>query len=649
MRLKVILPAALLCAAASIPSLPAQAASTFPSAGPCPSYGGVQICSGEVPSFDGSLLDVDVTLPTRDTGDRHPLIVMLHGFANNKHEWESLTDEGDNADKWHWNNHWFAEHGFYVLTYTARGFFDPGTTGGYQPETPGGTSYTPGNGTIHLKSRDFEIKDTQWLAALTAAAYPDMDPNRVAVTGGSYGGGESWLQAAQADWTFAHSLRPDLPVLHLQVAVPKYPWTDLAYSLAPNGHPGPYDGSIYSSSQGAPGGPPPTPDTQGNPLGVVKYTYAAGFFLEGDVYGVFETAPEPIVAWFQRVIGQGDNPPYDEGRTDSDIIPQVRAGLTEERSSYYQDDDGWTQQRDNREVAIFSISGWTDFLFPPVEAFRQFKYLKSLDRMWPVELAIADVGHPPAQNKSSQWQHLNDQAWQFLKSQVNGSHRQETTVSSMPTICPQSGDSNLDATQRLTGRTPEELSKGALTVSYGSGGTIGNWHVPFSSPLGDVLDPDNHVVDPIFGAANRNTCRVSTNIPVMTQLIRYTGVSEALPLPRTYIGLGHVDIDTYTLTAKTATLNARLWDVSPDGTQLLVTRGTYRIDPPGYDVPGQPLQIPLFGNQWTLEAGHQIRLDLTLVDSPSFLPSNQPGTLLFSAPRLVLPTREATDLAIPGS
>ena len=75
-----------------------------------------------VPSWDKVPLDVDVTLPAQNTGTRHPLIVMLHGFGNNKHEWESLTDEGDGANKWHWNNRWFAEHGYYVLTYTARGF-----------------------------------------------------------------------------------------------------------------------------------------------------------------------------------------------------------------------------------------------------------------------------------------------------------------------------------------------------------------------------------------------------------------------------------------------------------------------------------------------------------------------------------------------
>src|SRR5690349_10703895 len=61
---------------------------------PCAAYpGGDTVCSGEVKSFDGSPLDVDVTLPTTG-GKRHPLMVMFHGFGNNKHEWESTTDEG---------------------------------------------------------------------------------------------------------------------------------------------------------------------------------------------------------------------------------------------------------------------------------------------------------------------------------------------------------------------------------------------------------------------------------------------------------------------------------------------------------------------------------------------------------------------------
>jgi dienelactone hydrolase len=660
MRLKVVLPAVSLCLASFFPALAGHAQAGVPGLNGCPLYGDVRICSGEVPSWDGSPLDVDLTLPAT-SGGSHPLIVMLHGFANDKHEWESVSNQGDNADKWHWNNHWFAEHGFYVLTYTARGFFDDGVSRSDQPPTPAGTppgcprpgSACPPNGTIHLKSREFEIRDTQWLAAQVAAAYPDLDPNQVAVTGGSYGGGESWLQATQPVWdanTFAtNPPAAPLPVLHLQVAIPKYPWTDLAYSLAPNGHPGPFDGTIYSSSQGGPADP--TDTGQGNPFGNVKASYVSGFFLQGLIQGIFEAGttttpseegPISLPAWAARALA-GD--PYDLAGVEDALVAQARRGLTQFRGVFYQD-ESWAAQVSNREVAIFSVSGWTDDLFPPVEAFRQFKYLKSLDRLWPVEVAVADVGHPRAQNPAFEWHHLNDQAWGFLKEQIRGSHRQQTDVFSLPTICSVPPTGETGSIQQLTGRTPEELAAGSLTVSYSTMGSLRN---PKATPL---EDPDNLRTDPVVGLeTGAPGCRASlTPARFPDATARYTGYSAPLDQPRTFVGLGHVDL-TYTLGgATTATLNARVWDVAPDGTALLVTRGTYRIDVPAYNSPTQTIQLPLFGNQWTLEAGHKVRLDLTQVDFPTFLPSNSLGAIItFPGAGLVLPTREATELTLPGA
>ena len=273
--------------AALATKLPPSFASSCPTESPGGSYGGVRICSGSVPSFDGAKMDVDLTQPSGGTGRRHPLIIMLHGFGNDKHEWESTNDEADGADNYHWNNHWFATHGYYVLNYTARGFRDDGPSEDHEPPTPGDSSGSVSlpRGTLHLKSRDFEIRDTQWLAALAAATYRDVDPDRVAVTGGSYGGIESWLQASQRTWTFPRSLDASLPILNLQVAVPKYPSTDLAYALAPNGHGGgPALGDLYEASQGR----PDDDQGDGNPIGVPKESYVTGLFALGETRGVFE-------------------------------------------------------------------------------------------------------------------------------------------------------------------------------------------------------------------------------------------------------------------------------------------------------------------------------------------------------------------------
>jgi predicted acyl esterase len=613
--------------------------------GSCPRYGDQEICSGQVPSFDGSKLDVDLTKPASGTGTSHPLMLMFHGFGNNKHEWESLTDEGDGADKYHWNSHWFAKHGYYVLTYTARGFRDDGPGAAYRPNTPSFTSVDLPSGTLHLKSREFEVKDSQYLGALVADAFADVDRDRVAVSGGSYGGGESWLQASQRTWSF-----PDLPTLQLQVSVPKYPWTDLAYALAPNGHGGgPSKTDIYESSQGE-----EASDTgEGNPIGVLKASNVAGLTALGQRQGVFEEGttttpsqegPINIPAWTARAAA-GD--PYDNAGVEEPLVQQIRRGLTEFRGPYYQD-EGFDQQRTGRKVAVFSIQGWTDDLFEAVESFRQFKYLKRLDPRWPVAVALGDVGHSRAQNKPATWLRINAQAFQFLQANINGSHDQETTVSSEPTICANDSDqaSNDTAAQRFTATTPERLSNGRLTIRYQRGDT--------TTSGGGVGDPNGPATDPVVGGVfnsvigSNGACRTSPgNAPATGG---YTAFSDPLPSQATYVGLGSVRVPYTLIGGTTATLNARVWDVVPGGgPTVLMTRGTYRIDTPAYDGTTGALTLPLFGNHWPLAPGHKVRLDLTQVDQPYLRESNVASSIRFDPPTLTLPTREAGERILSGN
>lgn len=605
----------------------------------CPEYGDDQrICTGQVPSFDGVELDVDLTLPMRNSRGPQPLIVMMHGFGNDKHEWQSLDAEADGRDKWHWNSHWFAQHGFYVLTYTARGFDseDDGET--YTPDTPPGSSDSLPSGTIHLKSREFEIRDTQWLAAQVARAF-DVDPTRVAVTGGSYGGGESWLQASEARWTFPNQQDPTLPILDLQVAVPRYPWTDLAYSLAPHGHAGgPAGDDHHESSFGR-----PHDDTgSGYPVGVVKESYTSGFYALGNTEGTFEAGttttpseegPYSTHAWFDRAAVAGE--PYDVAGVEDPIIGQIRRGLTEYRSAYYQE-ERWEAQADARPVAVFSIQGWTDDIFPAVESLRMFEYLKRLDPMWPVEVYLADVGHARAQNPKKTWERINHAAWRFLQAHLERSHRQITGITSEPTICGPDGGDNQPA-KHENARSPEELSNGSLVVHYSQGDVQTN--------LSGVDDPNGPATDPVLGstlAGQPSACRTSPGPSTA-----YTAMSQPLPEPRTYVGLGTVRIP-YTVLGTSATLNARVWDVAPDGTARLVTRGTYRFSVPAYDEPSGTIELPLWGNHWRLDAGHLVRLDLTAVDAPTMRPATAPFQITFGAPTLELPVRDATTTTLSG-
>jgi predicted acyl esterase len=589
-------------------------AAEFP-ARDCPRYGDLRICTAQVPSFDGTPLDADLTLPAGKppSGGGHPLIVLLHGFANDKREWQSTNDTADGGDKRQWNSHWFAERGYYVLTYTARGFRTDEASEPWQPATPAGSSASLPSGTIQLKSRDAEIRDTQWLSALAAKAFADLDRDRVVVSGGSYGGGESWLQSTQPDWTFPRSVDPSLPTLKLKVAVPKYGWSDLAYSLAPHGR-----GDPYTAAAGRAGE---------QPLGVVKLSYVNGFFALGTSDGIFEagtrTAPTAagegpisVPAWKARLADEGD--PYDAAGAEDPVVAQARRGLTEFRGSHYQD------RPVGRRVAVFSIQGWTDDLFPAVESTREFLALKARDPRWPVSLAFADVGHPRAQNKPATWEWLNSQANAFVRANLDRAREGGSTVSSEETTC----DGGTGA--RVSAADPRALATRSARFQL-PGGSL-----PPGSGTGD---PDGVATDPVAGSqggTQPERCRTSQ---AATWPGRYTALTEPLAAPLETVGLGEVRIPYTLAPAVSATVAARVWNVAPDGTARLVTRGAARLDPPAYDGPAGELRLGLFGNHWRVSAGHRLRVDLAQADEPAFRRSNLPATLSFTGAELLLPAR----------
>src|SRR5437762_4391236 len=89
------------------------------------------------------------------------------------------------------------------------------------------------------------------------------------------------------------------------------------------------------------------------------------------------------------------------------------------------------------------------------------------------------------------------------------------------------------------------------------------------------------------------------------------------------------------LSGTDAELNSRLWDVAPDGSRTLVTRGAYRATPQaGADATAA---YELFGNAWTFPAGHSLLLEVTQDDSTYLRPDNVPSTATIDDARLELP------------
>lgn len=143
---------------------------------------------------------------------------MMHGCcAGDKTSWKgSRIDEA--GERWHYNSAWFAARGYVVIAYTARGFVNGSNKGS--------------TGQTQLDDRRFEINDYQYLAGLLADdAFFNVDPAKVVPTGGSYGGGFSWLALTDPTWKSPGNLD-----MKTAAAAPRYGWTDLLQSLVPNGN-----------------------------------------------------------------------------------------------------------------------------------------------------------------------------------------------------------------------------------------------------------------------------------------------------------------------------------------------------------------------------------------------------------------------------
>ena len=171
-------------------------------------------------------------------GKRLPLIVFLHGFLSNKGEYISDTEEAaDDYKTVEFNNLWFASRGYAVLNYDARGHGDSG-------------------GQIALASKHVEIRDTQHLTGLLVDD-GTAKRKKVAAVGGSYGGGQTWLLATvrgKGAPQYGSWRSPKGKVVRLAAAVPQFTWTDLLFSLVPNGR-----------------------NAKTTPLGVAKITLLNGF------------------------------------------------------------------------------------------------------------------------------------------------------------------------------------------------------------------------------------------------------------------------------------------------------------------------------------------------------------------------------------
>ena len=545
-----------------------------------------------VPSFDGVPLDVDVTLPPNDRPGPYPTIVMLHGYGGEKTDFESSDPNGDGSVTYHYNNDYFARQGYAVVNYTARGFGH--SCGG----GPAGYHSGPcGQGYIRLADTRYEARDTQYLLGLLVDQ-GIAKPSALGVTGISYGGGQS-LELAylhnrirKPDGQFASWKSPRGRALSIAAAWPRWPWSDLVDSLLPNGR--------FLDNQVAP------PGQSLEPVGIPIASYVAGLYALGKSTGYYCgdalasapcTNPDADLTGDFALVNAGEPPSAAAKARLAEIYAHHQAyGLP------------------GTPAPLLIENGWTDDLFPPEQAIRIYNQVHGAG---PVSLQFGDLGHSRGSNKPTVNQAFNEQGAAFFDHYLR-------SVRGGPV-----GGSVTAYTQTCPASEPDGGPYTAPTYSGLHTGTV-----TFGSPATQLVaasgDPITSAqLDPIAGTTD--ACKTVSPSPAVGTAT-YTYSTES--------GFTMLGLPTVTATIQTVgdfgELDSMLFDVFPDGSERLVTRGAYRLTG---NQSGQ-VTFQLHGNGYAFAPGHTAKLVLLGSDGPYLRPSNDLAfTVQVSDLSVSLPTR----------
>jgi hypothetical protein len=554
---------------------------------------GVTFCSANprstVPAWDGVPIDVDVGLPSESQfgPGPYPLIMMFHGYGGQKLGLSAM--------------HRWLDRGYATFSMSDRGFHE--SCGSVASRTAAGSACDKGY--VRLIDNRYEVRDAQEFAGRLADEGL-IEPQKIGATGGSYGGGMSMALGALVD----RKVMPDYGLvpwtspmgkpMKIAAAAPSIPWTDLAYSLTPNGSTLDYLADADYTGR----------------VGVEKQSFVGGLYLSGlaapGFYAPEGTDPTADLVGWRSLLEAGE--PY--GASAQAILDEI----TQHHSSYYIDDS-------IPPAPMLMSSGFTDDLFPADETIRYYNRTRTEYPDAHLALFFGDFGHPRAQNKPDVVAALDaaEEAWMdhYVKGVGSAPYEGVTAYSE---TCPESAPS-------------------------GGPYTAGNWakmakgEIRYQSKPAETIEPTagNPAIAARFNPIGGEACNTADGAD------QVGSASYRLePAPEggyTLLGAATV-IAKFTLPGDTSQVAARLLDVAPDGQETLVARGLWR---PATGGPTKQV-FQLHPNGWTFAAGHVPKLELLPADTNPGLTggygraSNDQQPVTVKALELRLPVREK-----PGS
>lgn len=578
------------CTADPAPPSPIPANTRF-----CGNYPTVSTIS----SFDGTPIDASVAIPPGPDNVERKVVGLFHGWGGHKVDLK--------ADPLAQN---LLANGFIVFTMTDRGW--GASCGGPSLPLGGSVKASPcDKGYIHLMHNAYEVRDAQTLLGILADDRDDSDSNyiidstKIGAAGGSYGGGISQALAMlknrvqQPDGSYETWESPsDARPLAIAAAAPQYTWSDLAASLIPNGS------SLDYAAQNPYYGP-----NSDHRVGVAKQQWVFNLYASGLQAGYYAPSPpHPLAdpaanmfAWYSLITSGG---PFDGNASVAGTLNEI----TTNHSAYYIPINNTTQT-----PAPMLISGsWNDDLFPFNEALRLYNKVRADSPSTPVVAWGIDIGHTPRANGNNAARTADATA--LVGTQVTWMARYLLGVPApwpVPGFSPNGG---AVATSSKCGTGTQSRVAGDLSVAA-------NWQELAAGEV-DITGNDPQTIAAhtypadqfVSTSGNADVCDYASR----TADTNGAAVYKSAPAGSggyTIIGSPTVDA-TMTVNGANDQVIARLYDYDPSGVghQRLIARGIYR--PMGVGAGPTHQTFQLFPQNYKVDAGHTLKLELLSNDSP---------------------------------
>ena len=468
-----------------------------------------------------------------------------------------------------------AGEGYVVLRYSSRGF----------GETPGEVDLMGPKETQDL------LDAVDWL----------NDPNspvvggkvirdRIGQFGGSYGGAHAWALAASGH-----------PAV--RTTVPTATWTDIYDALLPNG--------------------------------VMLTAYANGFYASG--YGPTGSAIEGEMSTQQNY---SQNLHRWMAEVNSGVgVADAKAGMaTRSVATDY----------GRVKIPVFIVQGLNDGLFSANQAIEAYQAIRGNGVA--ARLYLGGIGHPPSDGSldSPEATYVGNQvlAWfdHYLKGVDNGIDRQPPVEFSEADYFHNRWDGTTRTAKGYPFAKPRTMH---LCTTGASGGALSSTACPDALPAfaSNANAGTGYDQEPVTSGGAEDLEEgfgeyLGHDVPDLTTaptILNYESPPLAKPLalagiPKLRLQVAAADVlpaGVEPATAAAFQLDPKLYDVAPDGTAKLLTRGAFAeplaaVEPGTSTVPAHPVEFDAFGLSNTIPAGHRLRVALQTSDAPYLRPTPNP-------------------------